>query len=51
MKILKSGQLSALILTYNEEANIGRVLSKLTWLEKVVVLDSYSISTMVRCRV
>ena len=42
MKILKSGQLSALILTYNEEANIGRVLSKLTWLEKVVVLDSYS---------
>ena len=42
MKTLKSGQLSALILTYNEEANIGRVLSKLTWLEKVIVLDSYS---------
>lgn len=31
-----------LILTYNEEDNIGRVLERLTWAERVVVLDSFS---------
>jgi len=31
-----------LILTYNEEANIGRTLDRLTWAERVVVVDSYS---------
>lgn len=31
-----------LILTYNEEANIGRVLERLTWASRVVILDSYS---------
>ena len=31
-----------LILTLNEEPNLGRVLSKLTWARSVVVLDSYS---------
>ncbi len=31
-----------LILTYNEEANIDRTLSRLTWAERVVVIDSYS---------
>lgn len=34
--------MSALILTYNEEENIERALSELQWLERVVVLDSYS---------
>ena len=31
-----------LILTYNEEPNIARVLSKLDWARSVVVIDSYS---------
>jgi len=31
-----------LILTYNEEANIDRTLSRLTWAERVVIVDSYS---------
>lgn len=31
-----------LILTYNEEANISRTLSQLTWAERIVVIDSYS---------
>jgi len=30
------------ILTYDEEANIGRTLSRLTWAERVVVVDSGS---------
>ncbi|MDT3404793.1 glycosyltransferase family 2 protein [Mucilaginibacter terrae] len=41
---MKAGQnvLQALILTKNEEPNIKRVLDKLTWIERVVVLDSGS---------
>ena len=35
-------KLSALVLTYNEEKNIERVLAELQWMEKVIVLDSYS---------
>lgn len=35
-------KLSALILTYNEEANIGRLLGQLEDLETVVVVDSFS---------
>jgi glycosyltransferase involved in cell wall biosynthesis len=31
-----------MILTFNEEANIGRTLSKLTWAKKIVVVDSGS---------
>lgn len=42
MAKINSNLLTALILTYNEEENIGRVLSKLGWLDKVIVLDSYS---------
>lgn len=42
MKTVNAQQLTALILTYNEEVNIGRVLDQLTWLERVVVLDSHS---------
>lgn len=34
--------ITPLILTYNEEANIGRTLDRLTWAERVVVVDSYS---------
>jgi glycosyltransferase involved in cell wall biosynthesis len=40
--MLNSTLLQALILTKNEEPNLKRVLDKLTWLEKVVILDSYS---------
>ena len=36
------GGITPLILTYNEEANIGRVLDRLTWADRVIVLDSYS---------
>ena len=31
-----------LILTYNEEANLDRTLGRLTWAERIVVVDSYS---------
>ena len=34
--------LTALILAFDEKENIGRTLAALTWLEKVVVLDSFS---------
>lgn len=34
--------ITPLILTFNEEPNIGRVLAKLAWAKKVVVLDSGS---------
>lgn len=40
--MLDSTLIQCLILTKNEEPNIKRVLEKLTWLEKVLVLDSYS---------
>jgi len=40
--MLSSTILQALILTKNEEPNLRRVLEKLTWLERVVVLDSFS---------
>lgn len=42
MEKLNSAKLQALILTKNEEPNLKRVLDKLTWLERVVILDSYS---------
>lgn len=35
-------KVTPLILTFNEEPNIGRVLEKLTWAREVVVLDSGS---------
>jgi glycosyltransferase involved in cell wall biosynthesis len=35
-------QLSALILTYNEEDNIRECLESVNWIERVVVIDSYS---------
>ena len=42
MDQVKSTLLQALILTKNEEPNLKRVLDKLTWLEKVVIVDSFS---------
>ena len=39
---LPSNVLQAVILTKNEEPNIGRVLEKLQWLPRVVVVDSFS---------
>ncbi|WP_374166803.1 glycosyltransferase family 2 protein [Arcticibacter sp. MXS-1] len=42
MDIVKSDILQALILTKNEEPNLGRVLERLTWLESVIILDSFS---------
>ena len=43
--MVKSSELQALILTKNEEPNLRRVLDKLTWLEKVFILDSFSTDT------
>lgn len=37
-----------LILTFNEEANIGRVLERLSWASRVVILDSYSTDSTLR---
>lgn len=34
--------ITPLILTYNEESNIDRTLSKLTWAKKVIIIDSFS---------
>jgi glycosyltransferase involved in cell wall biosynthesis len=34
--------ITPLILTYNESPNIGRVLDRLTWADRIVVIDSYS---------
>jgi len=34
--------ITPVILTYNEEPNIGRVLAKLSWAKAVVVVDSHS---------
>lgn len=42
MEKTHASKLCALILTYNEEKNIERVLTELQWLEKVIILDSYS---------
>ena len=39
--------ITPLILTYNEEANISRTLGRLTWANRVVVVDSYSTDTTV----
>lgn len=35
-------QITPLVLTFNEEPNIGRTLSALRWARRVVVVDSYS---------
>jgi len=33
---------TALVLTYNEDANIRRTLDSLTWVPKIIILDSFS---------
>src|SRR5882762_5987283 len=35
-------QITPLVLTYNEAPNIERTLSRLTWAERIVVVDSFS---------
>ena len=35
-------RITPLVLTYNEEANIGRLLESLAWAKRVVVIDSES---------
>ena len=35
-------QITPVLLTYNEEENIGRTLGQLGWASDVVVVDSYS---------
>ena len=40
--VIKASLLQALILTKDEEPNIGRVLDKLKWLESIIILDSDS---------
>ena len=43
--------ITPLVLTFNEEPNIGRSLERLTWAERVVVIDSGSTdSTVALCR-
>lgn len=39
---MTSSQISPVVLTYNEEANLARVLGRLAWAAEVVVLDSFS---------
>jgi glycosyltransferase involved in cell wall biosynthesis len=34
--------ITPLILTYNEEINIDRILQKLTWAKEIIAIDSYS---------
>ena len=38
-------QITPLILTYNEESNIGRTLERLNWAKRIVVIDSFSDDT------
>lgn len=38
----KPYEIAGLVLTYNEEANIRRTLTQLTWMPEIVVVDSYS---------
>jgi hypothetical protein len=35
-------EITPLILTYNEAANIGRTLERLAWAREIVVVDSFS---------
>src|SRR3954447_26203582 len=51
-KMVKASQLQAVILTKNEEPNIKRVLDRLQWLKRVVVVDSFSTDAtldIIRC--
>lgn len=39
---MNTDNITALVLTFNEEANLERVLEQITWLKRVVLLDSFS---------
>ena len=41
-------KITPLILTYNEAPNIGRTLERLTWAERIVVVDSFSDDSTVK---
>lgn len=41
-------KVTALVLTYNEEANISRCLDSLSWVDSVVVVDSFSDDSTLR---
>jgi glycosyltransferase involved in cell wall biosynthesis len=40
---MRLDDITPIILTYNEEPNIGRVLSQLAWAREIVVVDSHSV--------
>jgi glycosyltransferase involved in cell wall biosynthesis len=42
MKLINSNILQAVILTKNEEPNLKRVLERLTWIGKIIIVDSFS---------
>jgi len=43
--------ISACVITYNEEANIERCLTSLTWCDEIVIVDSFSTDrTLALCR-
>lgn len=42
MNAIPASTVTALILTWNEQENISRTLSHLTWLEKIIIIDSGS---------
>lgn len=48
MKTVSAEILQAVILTKNEEPNIERVLHRLKWLEKVIILDSFSTDNTIK---
>ena len=42
LSLFQCGNITPLIITYNEEANIARTLDRLVWAHRVVVIDSGS---------
>ncbi len=46
-ELIPGNVLTAVILTWNEEENIGRVLHHLTWMERIIVIDSGSTDSTV----
>ena len=48
---MQLSDITPLVLTYNEDANIGRTLSHVAWADRVVVVDSFSTdNTAAICR-
>lgn len=46
--IISQNTLTALVLTWNEEENIGRVLQKLNWCETIILIDSGSTDNTIK---